>query len=180
MIGVIIALVVVGSAIWVYLDATNHKIGGDFPAGAWAAFVLLLWIIGFPAYLIKRGALLEQAKEHPAEVKNRAPVLVVLGALGAVVIGINLVSYSTGSLPACDAPQVVELAKAGAKQSAVFKVSGIQVISVVHAREMVYNPDTEKRTCQAQMETNVGEQPLVYSIEWQDKDKGEFWVRVAQ
>jgi hypothetical protein len=57
-------IVVVISAIWVYFDA--KKIGvrkGLIPgffnlgAGGWCAATLLIWIIGFPAYLIKRGDL---------------------------------------------------------------------------------------------------------------------------
>jgi hypothetical protein len=57
-------IIVIGSAAWVYVDA--KKIGvrkglvsGMFNigAGAWCAATLLLWIVVFPAYLIKRGAL---------------------------------------------------------------------------------------------------------------------------
>jgi hypothetical protein len=57
-------IIVIGSAIWVYVDA--KKIGVrkglisgmfDIGAGTWCAATLLLWIVVFPAYLIKRGAL---------------------------------------------------------------------------------------------------------------------------
>jgi tetratricopeptide (TPR) repeat protein len=60
--GAFVWLVVLGTSIWVYLDA--KKIGVkkgqldgfcDLGPGAWAVVCLLLWIIGFPAYLIKRG-----------------------------------------------------------------------------------------------------------------------------
>jgi|GEM_PF-2548161 len=60
----VIWLVVLISAIWVYFDAKSigvrkGLIGGFFNlgAGSWCAVTLLLWIIGFPAYLIKRGDL---------------------------------------------------------------------------------------------------------------------------
>jgi hypothetical protein len=36
-----------------------------------ATLTLLLWIIGFPAYLFKRKALIEKAQEQPIEVKGR-------------------------------------------------------------------------------------------------------------
>jgi len=57
-------IIVIGSAIWVYIDAKQigvrkGLISGMFNigAGAWCAATLLLWIVVFPAYLIKRGAL---------------------------------------------------------------------------------------------------------------------------
>lgn len=60
--GAFVWLIVIGTSIWVYIDA--KKIGVkkgqldgfcDLGPGAWAVVCLLLWIIGFPAYLIKRG-----------------------------------------------------------------------------------------------------------------------------
>jgi hypothetical protein len=66
-------LIVIASGIFVYFDAKSigvHKglIGGffDLGVGGWTAVTLLLWIIGFPSYLIKRGALKEAAKRERA------------------------------------------------------------------------------------------------------------------
>ena len=57
-------IIVIASAAWVYVDAKmigvrKGLISGmfDIGAGAWCAATLLLWIVVFPAYLIKRGAL---------------------------------------------------------------------------------------------------------------------------
>ena len=57
-------IIVIGSAAWVYVDAKmigvrKGLISGMFNigAGSWWAATLLLWIVVFPAYLIKRGAL---------------------------------------------------------------------------------------------------------------------------
>ena len=55
----VVLLVVVGTSIWVYLDArsigetSGHMIGGTSPGG-WLAACLLLWIVVFPLYLVKR------------------------------------------------------------------------------------------------------------------------------
>lgn len=81
MIGVVAVAIVVTSAIWVYLDATKNRIGKipdaggmfNMSAGAWATVTLLLWIIGFPSYLIKRRSLIERAKSHPVEVGGAVP-----------------------------------------------------------------------------------------------------------
>jgi hypothetical protein len=57
-------VVVIASAIWVYVDAKNIGVRKglikgffDMGAGTWCAVTLLLWIVGFPAYLVKRGSL---------------------------------------------------------------------------------------------------------------------------
>ena len=60
----VLVLIVIASAIFVYFDAKRigvrkGLISGflDMGVGAWTAVTLLLWIIGFPAYLIMRGDL---------------------------------------------------------------------------------------------------------------------------
>lgn len=94
MINLIIVLVVVITAVWVYLDATKNKIGKvknskgmfNMSAGAWGTVTLFLWIIGFPAYLIKRSSLIEKAKESPVVVEGagrtvKTAVLAIIGVL---------------------------------------------------------------------------------------------------
>lgn len=75
MLDLAIFLVVVLSSIWVYYDATSNKIGKikgikgmfNMSAGGWCLVTLLLWIVGFPSYLIKRKALTTIANENPIE-----------------------------------------------------------------------------------------------------------------
>jgi hypothetical protein len=68
----IITLAVIASAIWVYFDMqkigmedenTKDALIGKRLAWRWAAGVLLLWLIFFPYYLIKRNEFMNnQAK----------------------------------------------------------------------------------------------------------------------
>jgi hypothetical protein len=77
MLGTIVAAVIAAWVIWVYWDATSHKIGkipeaGGFlnmSAGAWC--FVSFWLFGFVAYLWKRDRLIALAKTHPVEVKKR-------------------------------------------------------------------------------------------------------------
>lgn len=98
MLDALLAAIIVTCALWVYWDATSNRIGkipgaGGFfniSAGAWSAVTLGLWIIGFPAYLIKRSALVERAKSQPIEVKGRPvkmAILAVIGGLWLLVAG---------------------------------------------------------------------------------------------
>jgi hypothetical protein len=67
-------IVVFGTSLWVYLDAKSigarkGDLSGFFnlgPAG-WFWVSLLLWIVGFPAYLAKRGQLKRVAAARSAE-----------------------------------------------------------------------------------------------------------------
>lgn len=87
-------VVIVISAIWVYWDATENKIGKvvglksafNMSAGAWSIVTLLLWIIGFPAYIVKRSSLIETAKTSPVEVKGRIIKLSILAIVGVLWI----------------------------------------------------------------------------------------------
>ncbi|MEE9611074.1 MAG: hypothetical protein V3W19_07470 [Desulfatiglandales bacterium] len=92
------ATIIVICTLWVYLDATGKKIGKipgaggmfNMSAGGWATVTLGLWIIGFPAYLIKRSSLIEAASQHPLEVKNRALKATVFGVIGALLMLLTL------------------------------------------------------------------------------------------
>ena len=79
--GVIVFLIVVGTAIWVWFDARTigaHKglVKGvaDMGPFAWFLCTLFLWIIAFPVYLAKRGAIKAAAQAtRSAEYATSAP-----------------------------------------------------------------------------------------------------------
>lgn len=78
------------SAVWVYLDASKHRIGVtpdndskffNLSAGGWGVATLLLWIVTFPAYLIQRDTLLELAKSYPVDSPKRLAKAFAFGAV---------------------------------------------------------------------------------------------------
>lgn len=90
MLGNLIYVFITGSALFVYYDATQHKIGEvpdergltNTTAGAWAVETLLLWIIVFPIYLSNRTRLIERAKVKPQEPSRyKVIAFLVLGFL---------------------------------------------------------------------------------------------------
>lgn len=59
---VFILLVIIGTSIWVFFDAKSiglkkGQVKGlaDLGPGGWLVGSLLLWIVVFPLYLVKRG-----------------------------------------------------------------------------------------------------------------------------
>jgi len=98
MVNVLIAVIIVVSALWVYWDATANKIGKipgagglfNMSAGAWSVVTMFLWIIGFPAYLIKRSTLIERAQNQPVVVSGRIVKMIILAVIGALWVLLTL------------------------------------------------------------------------------------------
>ncbi|MGI4788405.1 MAG: SHOCT domain-containing protein [Janthinobacterium lividum] len=64
----IIFLIVIGTTIWVGFDASTNKVTSDDKdynwsngAGAWVVGCILLWIVVFPWYLVRRARVLRVA-----------------------------------------------------------------------------------------------------------------------
>jgi hypothetical protein len=53
--GLLILLVVVGTTIWVGVDASKRDWRGGSGTATWVIGCILLWIVVFPMYLVKRG-----------------------------------------------------------------------------------------------------------------------------
>ena len=111
MLTTLLALVVAASALWVYWDATRLRIGRiqgrkglfNMSAEAWALVTLFLWVVGFPAYLYKRNALIEAAKTDPVVAKHQPAWFAVLGLLGAAFVWNAYTSQPAHRLPGCGA-----------------------------------------------------------------------------
>jgi len=87
-------IIIVASALFVYWDATKNKIGRiptekglfNMSASSWAFSMFLIWIVAFPAYLLKRKGLIERAKNQPIEVSGRGFKLAMLAAILLLVL----------------------------------------------------------------------------------------------
>lgn len=192
MFGIIAILIVVITSIWIYIDATKNKIGKildekgmfNISPGEWTAGALLLWIIVFPAYLIKRKSLIEKAKKFPVDTKGRGLKTILLAS---IVLGIiiliaipSYLTYTKGDLPTCDSPEVIATTEKVIKNSPLFKLTGLQIKSISVPAERSYDPNIEKRVCRAMLSHSAGDEAIQYSVEWQDKKNNIFWVEILQ
>jgi hypothetical protein len=73
----VIWIIVLGTSIWVYFDAKSigikkGQIKGISGPGGWFFACLLLWIVAFPHYLVKRGEYkrINQAPQKEAEQRD--------------------------------------------------------------------------------------------------------------
>ena len=110
--------------------------------------------------------------------------LVMAGSLGAAYAGYTVLLG--GAPPACDAPEVIELAKHALEGSAPFKVLDEKVEGIDMPGEARYDRDAKKRVCRGMLKMSVrdktsadlGSQALYWTVEWQNKDKGLIWLQI--
>lgn len=102
----LIGLVVLACAVWVLFD--SHKKGARNPAG-WAVFVAVIWFVGLPYYLYKRNKL--EPAEQPPSPSNRwwGLAMVITIVLWITVLNDFDDRRKADALPACEAPEVVEV-----------------------------------------------------------------------
>lgn len=186
MLSLFISLVVLGSGVWVYLDATNHKIGKipgvkgflNMSAAGWAFLVMIMWMIGFPLYLYKRSSLIELASHSLNEVNVRNRPLKI-GLLVAAALPLLYISY-----PASVTASELELPKCGdsvttkAAVSAMRRLTSLVKIEIKNPvlLEAVKNPD--EYLCKAQMRGLDEWEDVYYTVGW-SKTEGRLLVRLV-
>lgn len=98
----LVPFVIAACAVWIYADATEHRIGKipsekgifNLSAGGWAVLALLLWFVGIPCYFIKRRELILKAKKFPVDASGRTwkKTAMLVGLLPLVFVVINQMS----------------------------------------------------------------------------------------
>jgi hypothetical protein len=193
MIDVIIVAVVAISATWVYLDATKNNIGKipdakgmfNMSAGAWGTVTLLLWIIGLPAYLIKRGDLILKASENPVAATGRGGKAAVFAVIGGLWIILTI--GGAVSVPKCGDQEATDLVKqiAGREMGNQLGAEAAKMFSytIGAIRTTSTNEQTGAHECAAQLgitanDTGQTNEILItYTVEMTDNGE-EFYVNV--
>ncbi|ENX33920.1 hypothetical protein F889_02584 [Acinetobacter colistiniresistens] len=103
--------------------------------------------------------------------------------LVSVLMGIVLSSGCsfTKKLPDCADPQAVGILKKAITDTPAFKLLGLSEVSIADISERP-SSTADKKICRGSINLgeHVGSQVIYYSIDWQNKDKGEFWVQTIQ
>ena len=177
-------IVVSCSAAWVYFDATRQGIGKEegkgglfnMSAGAWAVATLGLWLIGFPAYLIKRRRLIAQASERPVTPKWR-PFKLGLFVMVAVWCVYSVV-IARAALPPCEGEEASALVAQLISQTPALAEQGVAFKALNGVRETGFaEGPAGYRSCVATLVTSLGEEQLAYVLEWQDAASGTYQLR---
>lgn len=187
MIEAVFGLLMVISSVWVYLDATKHKIGkvkevvdnrkivSYNSAGAWGIGTLGLWIIAFPLYLIKRKKKIELAKSYPVVVKYRNVKTIILGAIGFIWVLFSAASAAYASLPECGSYEAKETIQEIVEDSEHY---GLQYVDMNETLEKGFNEEREFRVCNGTLVTASGAYDVNYNIQWIDKEDLTYEVEI--
>jgi hypothetical protein len=167
---------IIATAILSGIEAKQLGMGSDAdktPKGkkrtgpvSWVAVMLLLWIIGFPAYLYSRSRYGVRNLLLPG-------IIVAFGVLVAPFM-------ANPPLPAVDAPEVVALAESAIRESPALKLTAGMVgsITISNPGEISFDKHLQKRVARAQLMTNLGSEVIYYTVEWQNRSKGIIWVQI--
>lgn len=157
----VIGLVVLVSAVWVLFD--SHKKGARNPAG-WAVFVAFIWFIALPYYLYKRNKL-EPVERDPDPVNRLIGLVTVIVLVGGItVLNYWESSVKQGVLPACDAPEVVD-------------VLG-ELLNGMAISNPAQRPESEDYGAARLCNSIVADRIQQYRLTWYSNDKVQFIVNL--
>lgn len=95
----------------------------------------------------------------------------------ALLISTGIVLSGCGaSLPECDSNDATSLVAQIVEDMPVVRMNNVRFVELKDKEQLGYNKDAELRSCYATLVTSAGEDSIQYTIEWDDKDTGEFWV----
>jgi hypothetical protein len=98
-------------------------------------------------------------------------------ATGLVFGGIALAFFLGGkTLPGCDDTETKSLLGKIINDLPAAKAVGAQFVAVKSVSEHGFNREKELRSCEGTLVTTRGEDSLQYSVKWQDKSRGLFFV----
>ena len=174
------ACTVVLTAILGYLDARQLLLGcasGALPTGrpltpppvAFCA-ILSVWFIGYLAHFVGRRRL-----------GARNLIVPALVAIAAFVTPTFMISFPQPMLPSPTSPEVVAVVEAAIMNGPGYQAKKEEFgrIAIKDAVEMPSGKEKLRRVGRAALVSKFGEQLIFYTVEWQDRDKGTWVVRVS-
>lgn len=131
--------------------------------------ILGLWVVGYPAYFLGRRRF--GAKNFVV------PALVVTFLFMAP----NVAGwFSERPLPRANAPEVVALVKTIIQDSEYYQANKqkIGAITVRDPVEISFDNDKQRRVARAKVASTLGEDPIFYTVQWQDRKQGTVYIEV--
>jgi hypothetical protein len=123
---------------------------------------------------ILKYVLLPKPKGSPkAGKKEIALRLVMAGFSGLIALQLF---FGGKSLPSCDQSESTKLVGQIVNDLPLVKAANVQYVSLKNITEQGHNKEADLRSCSATLVTTAGEDDLQYSIKWQNKKDGTFYV----
>jgi hypothetical protein len=172
---------VVSTAVLGYLDSrqlilrrpTGQLFGGAAlspPVGAFLS-ILALWVLAYPVHFLARRRL---------GARNLfAPALVAAVAFLAPSVR---AWFGEPALPSASDPDVIALVERSITDSPWYQAGKDEIgaITIHNPVEVSFDPEKQRRVCRAVLVSNLGEYPIFYTVEWQDRNKRIIAVQVYE
>ncbi len=165
---------VVVTSILIYLDARqlgplNRK--GLVGTSPWGLLIggILLWIVVYPLAFFRR-------RHFGGPNLGPLSLLVAVIFLG-LPVGVALVVPK--KLPACDSAEVKQVLVQIVSNAPAFKQGSRHLSQIDGHRELGFDAEKQIRTATCTAHTDFGAIPLTYTVSWQDRDKGMFFVKIS-
>jgi hypothetical protein len=171
---------ILATAVLAYLDARRSVLrrsaalaGARHPAdGPATVFIgmLALWVLVYPAYFVGRW-------------RHGGANLIVPGLVAtAVFVGPAVAGlFADPELPPADSPEVVATLKRAVEEGPAYRAGRLEYgpLRVRGAAEVGFDRERQVRTGRATLVTDIGEEAVTYTVEWEDRRKGLWLVRAG-
>jgi hypothetical protein len=139
------------------------------PVGTFFA-ILVLWVLGYPVHFVARRLL---------GGKN----FFALGLLSTIVFLAPTISmwFSGPDVPGVRSPEVLAAVKQTLEDSPMYRANREQIgpLTLSEPEELSFDRETQRRVGRVKVTSNRGEEVIFYTVEWQDRGKRLFQVRVS-
>jgi hypothetical protein len=138
------------------------------PVGAFLG-ILGLWLLAYPGHFVARRRL--------GATNLIVPALMVSVVFLAPTVG---AWFSAAALPSVGSPDVLALVAKIIEDTARYQARKGEIgkLQVREPAEISFDQGRQRRVARAKVVSNLGEEAIFYTVEWQDRKKGMFSVQV--
>jgi hypothetical protein len=138
------------------------------PIAAFAG-ILGVWVIAYPGHFLFRSRL-----------GARSLIVPALAATAVYFAPAVSAWFSGPALPSVGSPQVLALVSKSIGDTARYEAwkdkSG--KLQIREPLELSFDRQKQRRVARAKLASELGEEDIFYTVEWQDRDKGMFMIQV--
>jgi len=123
---------------------------------------------------ILKYVLLPKPKGSPKAGKKEIALRIAM----AVFFGLIALQlfFEGKSLPSCEQSETTKLVGQIINDLPLVKAANVQYVSLKNITEQGHNKEADIRSCSATLVSTAGEDNLQYSLKWQNKKDGTFYV----
>jgi hypothetical protein len=132
--------------------------------------MLLLWVVCYPLYFVARRRLGGKKLIAPG-----------LAATAVFFVPTIALLYSGPDLPAANSPEVLATVKKAIESGPLYQArkNDFGPLTLSDPEEVSFDREKQIRVARAKITSNLGVQDVFYTVEWQNRGKGLFQVRVS-